>query len=219
MAAARKRVGGGEQDGRALVPVAAGQLADGRRLAGPVDAHDEDDRGQTRTGRSRSPFARLAGHEERGELGPHGRLGGRRVAAGPGPLHDLDRQGRADVAGDERLLDVVPRRPARPAAEEATQPTDEPGPTLLETGDEVARRSRRPDRAEGSAARRRRRRFGGGRQGGGSGSAGPASKSAGSGSQPGGASSGGRAASSAWAGSCASAVSSLGRRRQNMPVA
>ena len=39
-----ERVGGGEDDAPTLALVARGEFADRRRLAGPVDADDEDDR-------------------------------------------------------------------------------------------------------------------------------------------------------------------------------
>ena len=108
-----ERVGGGEDDRSPLRRVAAGELADRRGLAGPVDADDEDDRRAPVDRRPRRPVE-VARDEQRAELGADRGLGAARVAAPAGALDDIHREGRADVAGDERLLDVVPRRAVVP---------------------------------------------------------------------------------------------------------
>ena len=172
MAAARNVSAAARMTERPSAGVAAGELADRRRLAGPVDADDEHDRRAAGDRRARAPVE-VARDEQRGELGADGRLGAARVASRAGPLDDVDRQGGADVAGDERLLDVVPRRasPARP--EEAAQPGHEAAAGPLEAGvearasgaagDAARGRCRRPALARSGSAGRRRRAAGLGR--------------------------------------------------------
>ena len=135
-----ERVGGSEQHRSPLGVIPAGELADRGRLARPIHSDDQDDRGQSRPGRLGSPPAGFARYEQGGELRTHGRLRCRGVVPATRPLDDIHGQAGPDVAGDERLLDVVPGWPARTSAQEATQPTDEPGSTLLEPRREVARR-------------------------------------------------------------------------------
>ena len=86
-----ERVGGGEEHAAALGGVARSELADRRRLAGPVDADDEHDRGPAldrRLGRPRS----VARNEQRRELGADGGLGSSGIAAAAGPLDDFHRE-------------------------------------------------------------------------------------------------------------------------------
>ena len=79
------------------------ELADRRRLAGAVDADDEED-------------ARLLSDAQRPRLPKHGRrllderpgeIAG--YAAGLEPLDELGRGGHADIGGDQRLLEPLPR--------------------------------------------------------------------------------------------------------------
>ena len=104
-----ERVGGGEDDRATFGGVATRELADGRGLAGPVDADDEDHRRAAGDRRARAP-GEVARDEQRGELEPDRRLRTGRVVAPAGALDEVDGEGRPDVAGDERLLDLVPRR-------------------------------------------------------------------------------------------------------------
>ena len=77
----------------------------------------------------------VARDEQRGELGADGRLGTARVAAPAGALDEVDRERRADVAGDERLLDVVPGRTLAGAGpEEAAQAGHEAAAGPFEAG-------------------------------------------------------------------------------------
>ena len=131
-------VGRGEEDGTALRSVEVGQLADGRGLAGAVDADHEDHRRLARVAGS-GPPALVARHQARGELGPNGRLGRRRVLAGTGALDDLRRQAAADVAGDQKLLDGLPIGVSRPAPENAANARHEAAPAACEAGRQVAR--------------------------------------------------------------------------------
>ncbi len=113
-----ERVGGCEDDRPALGRVAARELADGRRLARPVDADDEDDGRTARHRRARGP-GQVARDEERREFRPDGSLCAARLLPPPGTLDQIDREGRPDIAGDERLLDLIPRRSlAGPGPEE-----------------------------------------------------------------------------------------------------
>ena len=54
--------------------------------------------------------SRSRAHEQRRQLGADGRLRTLGVAPSAGALDEVDGQRRSDVAGDERLLDVVPGR-------------------------------------------------------------------------------------------------------------
>ena len=128
-----ERVGGGEDDAPTLALVARGEFADGRRLAGPVDADDEDDRGTALDGPGGLPAGRIAWCEEVGELGADGPLGSTGIAPLASSGDEVDRQRRADVAGDERLLDVLPGL-LPPARERCAKPGGEARPGALETG-------------------------------------------------------------------------------------
>ena len=104
-----ERVRGGEQDGATLGRVAAGELADRRGLAGAVDADDEDDRRTARrppsagSRRDRAATSSAASSVRMAASGAG-------VAIPAGTLDEVDGEGGADVAGDQRLLDVVPGR-------------------------------------------------------------------------------------------------------------
>ena len=97
----------------------------------------------------------VARDEQGRELGADRRLGATRVATLAGPLDEIDGERRADVAGDERLLDVVPLRVV--AAEEAAQLGHEAGPRPLEALVEGVRPGRRRGRRSDRTARRRAR--------------------------------------------------------------
>ena len=110
--------------------VPSGELADRRRLAGSVDADDQDDR---RAASDRWPGLPpgLARDEQGRKLRTDGRLGATRVPSPPCSLDDVHGERRPDVPGDQGLLDVVPRRsaailrskePAEPRHEAATRP-------------------------------------------------------------------------------------------------
>ena len=102
-------------------------------------------------GRARVPDE-VARDQKRRQLGADGRLGSTRRAAAPGAVDELDRQRGADVAGDERLLDVVPRRPLGAVGDEgAAQSRHEAAPGALQPGIECgggvwSRDRRRGDR-------------------------------------------------------------------------
>ena len=138
MAAARNVSAAARITDAPFAGIAAGQLADRGGLARPVDADDEDDR-------------RAAGHRStaassRGRAGPAVRRARRGwpPRAHPGraaraPARPARSPGRPDVAGDQRLLDLVPGRAAGlAAAEQAAQPRHEPAARPLESGAEVA---------------------------------------------------------------------------------
>ena len=107
MAAARNVSAAARMIDPPLPDVARGELADRRRLAGAVDADDEHDRRPATRRRARLPVE-VALDEQRRELGADRGLGTVGVAAPAGALDEVDGQRRADVAGDERLLDLVP---------------------------------------------------------------------------------------------------------------
>ena len=130
MAAARNVSAAARTTRRPLRPLAGGELADGRGLAGAVDADDEDDGGRALDGRDGLPVLGVADGEQAGELVADGLLGGD-VAALARALDEVHRQGGPDVAGDQRLLDLLPVRPAG-HAERAAEPGAEPGAGLLE---------------------------------------------------------------------------------------
>ncbi len=130
-----ERVAGGEQHAAAGGALPGRDLADRGGLAGPVHAHHQDDRRPTRGRRLEGPATR-ARRQQPGELVAHRGLRAVRVAPRPGPLDDLDRERRADVAGDERLLDLLPGRgvwvaqpedPAQAGHEAAAAPGDAGG--------------------------------------------------------------------------------------------
>src|SRR5262249_42786371 len=94
---------GRDDDGVTVLAQAVGQLADRRRLAGAVHADDEQD-------------ARLAGEvdarrlaEEVGDFVGERLVKVRQVAARLEPADELSGRGDADVAGDQRLLEPLPR--------------------------------------------------------------------------------------------------------------
>ena len=98
-----ERVGRADEHGATVLAELAGELADGRRLPGAVDADDEDD-------------ARARVERERRRLAEQGLdLLDERVleiagdAARLEPAHELGRGGHADVAADQRLLEPLPR--------------------------------------------------------------------------------------------------------------
>ena len=82
IAAARKVSAAARTHAPAVRALARGQLADGRRLAGAVDADDEDDRGRALGRGDGLPVRGVAGGQQAGELGADGLLGRRRRAAG-----------------------------------------------------------------------------------------------------------------------------------------
>ena len=95
-------VGGAEEDGAVVLAQLLRQLPDRRRLAGAVDADDEDD-------------ARAGGQVQRAGLAEHlGDLLRERavqvgqVVAGLEPAHELGGRADADVALDQRLLEPLP---------------------------------------------------------------------------------------------------------------
>ena len=140
-AAARIRVGGGDEDGAAVLRELRRELADRRRLARAVDADDEDHGGRVREVERR----RLT--EQRGDL--VGQVAD--PAARLEPLHELGRRADADIAGDECLLEPLPvglvggierhhgrrdlarERPAR-LRERVTETGEEPSALLLRLG-------------------------------------------------------------------------------------
>ena len=79
------------------------QLADRRRLAGPVHADDEHDSGLVREVERR----RLA--EQCLDLLGERMLQAVEVAARLEPAHELDRRGHANVGGEQGLLEALPR--------------------------------------------------------------------------------------------------------------
>jgi hypothetical protein len=125
-----------EDDTAAARTLDGGELTDRRGLAGPVHADDEDDGGLAR---SRGPWLPgvVSRGEEAGELGPDRRFRSARVAPAAGPLDDVDREHGADVPGNERFLDVIPRWTLGATAEKAAQSGHEPAPRLREARREV----------------------------------------------------------------------------------
>ena len=104
-----ERVGGGQQDSaRRASRSGWPELGDGRRLARAVDADDQHDGGHARCGHAR-PGRRVAGREEREQLGCDRGLGVSNVLPVARRSTTCDRQRRADVGRDERLLDLLPR--------------------------------------------------------------------------------------------------------------
>ena len=114
-----ERVGGGEDDRPILGDVPAGELADGRRLTRAVDTDHQDDGRTARDRRSRAP-AEVTWYQEGHQFGPHRSFRSARVAPCAGARDEIHGQCRSDIAGDERLLHLVPRRTvARLAPEDA----------------------------------------------------------------------------------------------------
>ena len=116
------------------------ELADGRRLAGAVDADDEDHRGLRAEGERRRRAEQLLDllRERLAEVA--------HLAARLEPPHDLRRRANADVAVDERLLEPLPgllvarveracgdlgRERAPALRERVAQPAEEAGPLRL----------------------------------------------------------------------------------------
>src|ERR687887_1909402 len=129
-----------DDDRAAVLGQAEGELPDRRRLAGAVDADDEEDGGV----RGDVEAARLA--EEAGDLVREGRTQILDVAAGFEPLDELRGGANPDVGGDERLLEPLPGRlvagveggrrelfgeRAAALAERLAQPSEEPAALLL----------------------------------------------------------------------------------------
>ena len=106
-----ERVGGADHDARAGLVQLVGELADRRRLAGAVDAHDEDHGGlgaqveRAALERLRQPLGddalQLVAQLLGGVQAARGGLGLER-------LHDLDRRGHAHVGRDQELLEALP---------------------------------------------------------------------------------------------------------------
>ena len=143
-------VAGSEQDAIILLLQPVCELADGRRLAGAVDADDED---HVRTWKARD-FQRLGDRSQ--DL--FDLLGKDRSKAAlvealelllRDRLADAVRCLRTEVGGDQRFLDVVERRRVeRRAAGEAGQIVGDPLGGLLETRRAGDRASSCPDRRQ-----------------------------------------------------------------------
>ena len=134
-------VGRGHDDRPAVLSEPRRELADRRRLARAVDADDEDHGGLVGNVEDRS----LA--EELGYLLGQRRVQVRELATRLEPPHELGRGADADVAGDERLLELLPvgvvprveggrrRELARERSarlrERVAQPREEPATVLL----------------------------------------------------------------------------------------
>ena len=97
-----ERVRRADEHGAPVLVELAGQLADGRRLSGAVDADDEDDARARLEGERRwLPEQRLDLLDERAlELSGD--------AARLEPPYELGRRGNSDVASDQRLLEPLP---------------------------------------------------------------------------------------------------------------
>ena len=98
-----ERVGRRDDDGMSVLCELRGELADRRRLAGPVDADDEDHGGPVLQVERR----RLA--EERRDLVRERIAELAELAARLQPLHELRRRRNPDVGLDQRLLEPLPR--------------------------------------------------------------------------------------------------------------
>ena len=117
--------------------VAARELADRRGLAGPVDPHDEHDRRPALDRRLGHPDE-VAGDQPRRELGADVRQRAIGTLSEARHLDDVHRQRRADVTGDERLLDVVPGRIIGTGPDDASEAGHETATRALEAGVERA---------------------------------------------------------------------------------
>ena len=156
-------VRGTEDDAPAVTDEHAGDLADGRRLARPVDADDEDDAGQPVVPVDMEGAVEVG--PEDGDQLPHQQLpevlprcGGQHHRLGAQPLDDLGRRGDADVGGQEGLLELLPvvlgellagedgEQPAAERGLRAGQPRPQP--------DQPAGRRRRASRRPGPAPAR-----------------------------------------------------------------
>jgi len=82
----------------------------------------------------------VARYQERGQLGPNGRLGVGCVLARSGALDDLHRKVSADVTGDQHLLDRTPICLCGPALKQAAEPRHEAATGAFQTGLEIAGR-------------------------------------------------------------------------------
>ena len=100
-----ERVGGRQDDRAPLGGIAARELADRRRLAGPVDPDDEHDRRTAADRRAQAP-RQVARDQERGQLRADGRFGTARVAARIGRA----RRGRSRAPPRHRRRSASPRR-------------------------------------------------------------------------------------------------------------
>ena len=106
-----ERVAGGEHDRLALAPELGRELADGRRLAGAVDADDEDDEGTlARVDHERTGDGSERALDFRGEDGLH-RLGREALLVAPAPdrLANPRRRLEAEIGLDQDVLEIVER--------------------------------------------------------------------------------------------------------------
>ena len=113
-----ERVGGAEHDGVAVLAQALGELADRRRLAGAVDADDEDD---ARLARRTSSVRGLA--EQRAISSASASFRSVEVLARLEALHELGGRADADVGADQRFLEPLP---GRGVTRDRTRPTRAP---------------------------------------------------------------------------------------------
>src|SRR6478672_5274766 len=116
-------VGRTEEDLAVLGHEDAGELADGRRLAGAVDAHDEDDGGPVADAAARDATVHVGLDECEqvlAEPAADGGLVGGAVDLDPGAQRVDELHGRldAEVRGDEGVLDLLPRLLVELAARE-----------------------------------------------------------------------------------------------------
>ena len=125
-AAARKVSAAPSSDLPVLGDEHAGELADGRRLAGAVDADDEDDGGPVADAAAGDAAVHV-GLDEREQVlaqpAAHGGLVGRAVDLDPGAqrLDELGGGLDAEVGGDEGVLDLLPRLLVELAARRAAR--------------------------------------------------------------------------------------------------
>ena len=156
-----ERVRGREDHPFALRALSSRQLADRRGLAGPIHADDEH-HGRWRRGSGEVP-CRIAREQLRLELASNGRDRPVTGAALARAFDDLHGERGAEVARDERFLDVRPglRRDAV-AGQQAPKPRHEPAAAPAEAVLELARALGVLDH---SAPRRRGQRFGRGAAG------------------------------------------------------
>src|SRR3954471_7707853 len=159
-------VGGTEEHLAVLGHEDAGELPDGRRLAGAVDPDDEDDRGALTDAAARDPTVHVR-LDEREQVFPQpgadGGLVGRAVDLDPGAERVDELGGGLDpeVGGDEGVLDLLPGLLVEPAAREQ-------GQQALSDGGVRARETRaQPGEPPAGGLGALDRRLGNGRDGGG----------------------------------------------------